>query len=504
MRVLFDTNIIIGREDHKILNEDLQNLLRIINKLKIEIVLHPKCIEDIKRDKDSSRKDIILSKFKTYQILVTYPKPQRKSDFVRIIGEPTRVNDEIDNFLLYALFRNAVNFLITEDMGIHKKAKKLILSDRVLSIIEALDLFRKEVPVDVKTPPALQKSTMSNLDVKDPIFDTLRGEYQGFDEWFAKKASSGRDCWIYQMTDGSLGAVLIYKFEQELIPSTPVLPKEKRLKISTMKVSHVGYKIGELLLKLSFDLAIKNNIPEIYLTYFTKNGDFLLDLIKEYGFKKTSVINHEWTEIPEAVYVKQILIDEREVIGLSAFEISKFFYPNFYDGVNVKKFIIPIQPQYYDRLFTDYPNRQIKIDEYFGRFIIEGNTIKKAYLSHSSTRQMEKGAILLFYRSEDFKSLVSLGVIESVYYNLTNPEEIISLVGKRSVYSLSEIKEITHSPTTVILFNHHLHFKKPIKYKSLLKHKILNGPCQSITKINHEQYLIIKEEGDVDERFTFN
>ena len=279
MRVLFDTNIIIGREDHKIISEDLQNLLRIINKLKIDILLHPKCIEDIRRDKDSSRKEVILSKFKTYQILENYPKPQRNDDFIRVIGEPTKINDEIDNLLLYALNKNAVNFLITEDLVIHKKAKKLILSDRVLNILEARDLFRKAVPVDVEIPPALQKSKVSNFDVNDPIFDSLRSDYKGFDEWFAKKASSGRDCWTYLNTNGSLGAVLIYKFEEEVIPSTPALPKGKRLKISTMKVSHVGYKIGELLLKLSFDLAIKNNIPEIYLTYFTKNGDFLLDLI---------------------------------------------------------------------------------------------------------------------------------------------------------------------------------------------------------------------------------
>lgn len=504
MRVLFDTNIIIGREDHKIISEDLQNLLRIINKLKIDILLHPKCIEDIRRDKDSSRKKVILSKFKTYQILEKFPKIQRDNDFIRTIGEPTRINDEIDNLLLYALKRNAVNLLLTEDLGIHKKAKKLDLSHRVLNIIEALNLLRKELPVDVKTPPTLQKSTVSNLDVKDPIFDTLRSDYKGFDEWLAKKASSGRECWTYQNTDGSLGAVLIYKFEEEIIPSTPPLPKEKRLKISTMKVSHVGYKIGELLLKLSFDLAIRNNIPEIYLTYFTQNGDILLDLIKEYGFKKASVINHDWKELPEVVYVKRLIVEEEEVAGLTAYEISKNYYPNLCDSEKVRKFIIPIQPQFFERLFTDFPNRQIKIDEYIGRLIIEGNTIKKAYLSHSSTRQMEKGAILLFYRSEDYKSLVSLGVIESVYYNLTNPDEIISLVGKRTVYSLSEIKGIAQNPTTVILFNHHFHFKKPIKYRDLLKHKILNGPCQSITQINHNQYLIIKKEVDVDERFTFN
>jgi len=504
MRILLDTNIIIGREDYKIIDEDLQILLRIINKLKINIVLHPKCIEDIKRDKDEIRKEITLSKFKTYDLLEKYPEPHRESDFFSIMGESIRINDEIDNYLLCALYKNAVNFLITEDMGIHRKAKRLDLSDRVLRVIEALDLFRKELPKDVKLPPALQKTTMANLNVNDPIFDTLRDEYRGFNEWYAKKARTGRDCWIYKLRDGSLGAVLIYKFEHEAIPSIPPLPKEERLKITTMKVSHVGHKIGELLLKLSFELAIKNNIPEIYLTHFTKESDYLVDLIEEYGFGKFSVLNHDWTDIPEDIYLKKIIIDEKEVIELSPFEISKFFYPNLYDGINVKKFIIPIQPQYYNRLFTDYPRRQTILNENMGQFIIEGNTIKKAYLSHSSTRKMEKGDLLLFYRSEDDKSLVSLGVIESVYYDLTDSNEIVSLVGKRTVYSLSEIERIAQSPTTVILFNHHIHFKKPIEYRTLLKQKILRGPSQSITKIDHNKYLLIKKMGDIDERFTFN
>ena len=55
MRILLDTNIIISRENNKIIDEDLQILLRIINKLKLNIVLHPKSIEDIKRDKDENR-----------------------------------------------------------------------------------------------------------------------------------------------------------------------------------------------------------------------------------------------------------------------------------------------------------------------------------------------------------------------------------------------------------------------------------------------------------------
>jgi hypothetical protein len=56
----------------------------------------------------------------------------------------------------------------------------------------------------------------------------------------------------------------------------------------------------------------------------------------------------------------------------------------------------------------------------------------------------------------------------------------------------------------VILFNHHFHFKKPVKFNKLLKEKILRGPPQSITEIEHEDYRKIKKLGGINERFTFN
>jgi len=301
-----------------------------------------------------------------------------------------------------------------------------------------------------------------------------------------------------------LGAVLIYKREQEPIGSLPVLPKRRRIKIATMKVSRVGHKIRELLLRKSFDLAIQNKIPEIYITHFTKEDDYLVDLIQEFGFFKASIQNRDWTDIPEDVYLKKLFINKEDIRGLSPSQISKSFFPNLYDGDRIKKFIIPIQPQYHERLFTDYPGRQTTLTEHFGEFIITGNTIKKAYLSHSSSKKLEPGHILLFYRSIDVKSLVSLGVIESIYYDLIDPNKIISIVGKRSVYTLPEIEEFAQSPTTIILFNHHFHLKRPIKYEKLLKLKIIRGAIQSITEINHEKYLTIKKKGAIDERYTFN
>jgi hypothetical protein len=42
-----------------------------------------------------------------------------------------------------------------------------------------------------------------------------------------------------------------------------------------------------------------------------------------------------------------------EAIKLAPTEISKRHWPCFYDGPNVKKFIIPIRPVYHDRLFVE-------------------------------------------------------------------------------------------------------------------------------------------------------
>ena len=253
------------------------------------------------------------------------------------------------------------------------------------------------------------------------------------------------------------------------------------------------------------NLAIKNKIPEIYLTHFSKENDSLVALIEDFGFSKDASIEQDWSEIPEDVYVKKILVSNDEFRLVDPIKASKRYFPNFYDGKNVKKHIIPIKPKYHDRLFTDFPRRgQLTIDEAINEFVIEGNTIRKAYLTHSSTKKIDPGDIILFYRSEDMKELVSVGVVEKVHYDLTDKEQVFNLVGKRSVYILSEIEKFVINPTTVILFNHHFYLKSPISFEDLIENNILQGPPQSITQIDHQKYLKIKEIGRIYERFTFN
>ena len=158
MRILIDTNIIIYRENDHIVPAVLQDLLKSCSRLKFDILIHPKSVEELKKDTNEDRQKIALSKINTYSILEYPLDPKTDNGFMAYVGRPSKSNDEVDNSLLYSVYRNAVDFLITEDKGIHKKAVILNLKDRVLSIDEALSIFRKSLLDEAVTnPPALKK-----------------------------------------------------------------------------------------------------------------------------------------------------------------------------------------------------------------------------------------------------------------------------------------------------------------------------------------------------------
>ena len=138
MRVLIDTNVFVDRENYHVIPKNLQELLRILNTMKVEILVHPRSIDEVKRDRNEERRKITLSKIYTYQFLESPPDPNSDTHFVNIAGFPSNINDHVDNAMLYAVYRDAVDFLISEDKGIYNKALKLALDDRVLSSKEAL------------------------------------------------------------------------------------------------------------------------------------------------------------------------------------------------------------------------------------------------------------------------------------------------------------------------------------------------------------------------------
>jgi len=111
-------------------------------------------------------------------------------------------------------------------------------------------------------------------------------------------------------------------------------------------------------------------------------------------------------------------------------------------------------PDFHDRLFSDFSQRQMKITDY-SEINIPGNAIKKAYLSHSPIKKIRSGDLVIFYRSGDLRAVTAIGIVDQEPLHVNKAEEIIRIVGKRTVYLEKEIIEMT-KPVFVTMFRHHL------------------------------------------------
>lgn len=498
MEVLIDTNVFIEREGDWTVPEPLQELEKLLKTEGHTILIHPLSKQEIRNYENDERRETDESKIETYAELGFPPYPNPSSTaFRNHVPESDSFNEQVDNALLYTVFEGRTDLLITEDGDMHRKADELGIKQSVLSIEEAREQFKEE-PAAYEGPPSIQKQQVADIDVDDPIFDSLKEDYD-FRSWF-ESIPDERDVYVNWNGDGTLGAVLILKpNEAEPIGKEPELGKRDRMKICTLKVaSHRrGSKIGELLVSIAIREAVQHELEEIYLTHYITEDDYLVQLISKYGFRRASQ-----TASGETVFVKRITPGPGDNPDPS--EVRIRFYPSFYDGPCVSKYLVPTQPKFHGRLFPTYQNRQPKLTEFSGQLLSEGNAIKKAYLSHANIRQIESDDILLFYRTHDHMEITSLGVCEQVEYEMTEAEAVQELVGKRSVFTEREIAKMVESPTTVILFKWHFELENPLHYQVLLDQDVLSGAPQSIQQVDESSYQYIRDNGGIDGRFTVN
>lgn len=209
----------------------------------------------------------------------------------------------------------------------------------------------------------------------------------------------------------------------------------------------------------------------------------MIELCSDFGFYKIGKYNED------EVYVKDM---KNPDTGLerahNPFEFAKLYYPNFLDGNDVNKFIIPIQPQYHNELFPDISD---DAEGLFANQLLsqqsQSNTIKKAYLCQANTNQISSGDILLFYRSEDRKSIQVIGIVEHVKrFSIDDIAMVQALVSKRTVFSEEQLKEQLKKPTLLILFRFIKYIPKI--YWEGLKNAGISGTIQSIRKISNESY----------------
>jgi ribosomal protein S18 acetylase RimI-like enzyme len=501
MKILIDTNILIGLEDNRIITETFAKFFRIAITNDCEILYHPKAIPvDINRDKNEERKEIIISKLHKYQKLQDFAIPT--FEFMSNLNN-NKINDEIDNKQLFQLKKGFVDIFVTQDNGIHKNANKLNLNKKVLKIEQALKLLEEQFTFIIPSHPILQEHSIREIETKfkSPFFDSLREDYgeTEFNGWLQKCVFKNRKCYSLIVND-NLQAILIYNIEEIKDHQLPNI-YEKALKICTLKVDDTafGIKLGELFLNKMFELCINSQIKYLYLTVYEKQ-EHLIRLLEKFGFYRNLFKNNQGlTEI------QMIKCLDKTKINISNNEIAA--HPFYLNNSNIKKYVIPIQPDFYSTLFKDGKFRSPTLfDKSPGSLNeIQGNTIIKAYISNSKNQKPKKGDLLFFYSSKVNKSIEPFGVLESIQI-VTDFDELWRIVDKKTVFSDTKLKEWLEKKGKlhVITFRLIAYLQKNINLVKIKEIDSFKNKIQTITELKETDYIRLNNEGHFDKRYIIN
>jgi ribosomal protein S18 acetylase RimI-like enzyme len=497
---LIDTNILIGLEDHHAVKPAYARFSKLASSYKLDVFVHEAAKDDIARDKDATRRQISLSKVEKFQLLGKV-KGLTKQDLEAQFGALPKHNDVVDATLLHAVSIGVADFLVTQDQGLHYRARRVSpdLARRVLFVGDAADLIAttfapKDVPV--RHVEEVQAHTIA---LTDDFFDSLRQGYPEFDDWWKQKCiAQRRPCWVVY-EDGSLSGLIVRK--DESAEDTDAITKlPKILKICTFKVrpEKRGVKLGELLLRKALWYAHTNKYDLAYVTTYD-DQDSLINLLGHYGFE------HAGTK-PDG----ELILERRFEYGTlnpqaneTVYDADRKNYPRFVVGKNTRAFGVPILENYHDTLYPDLRNpvqpdifRDLVGNE---TTIRPGNTIRKVYLCRAPSKLSDPGSILVFYKSKSkeppSQAMTAIGILESVSM-AKSTKELMQLTGGRSVYSEDQLKALRATderPVKVINYLLNAYIEPPLALQDLMADGIMRGknPPQSIFKVSHENLLKI-------------
>ncbi|WP_438747587.1 GNAT family N-acetyltransferase [Pararhizobium sp. O133] len=488
---LIDTNILIGLEDYHAVDAAYAKFSSLAAAHKVDVFVHEVAREDISRDKNMERRRISLSKIAKYQVFGKR-RGLTTVELEAAFGPLKKPNDIVDATLLHALKSDAVDFLVSQDKGLHERALKhsAELGRRVLFVGDAADLLTqtyepKQVPIR-----HVAEVDAHMIDHADEFFNSLRHDYPEFDDWWHKKCvKQRRPCWVVYDDDQLAG--LIVRKDENAAETDAVTKAAKILKICTFKVApdKRGVKLGELLLKQVLWYAQTNGYEIAYLTTY-ENQAALMNLLEFYGFRQAgSNANGEF--IYERAFSSARL---EAVASTTPYEAARNNYPRFLLNDAIKGFGIPIQEAYHDTLYPDLWNPRQR-DLFSGVSHAErparpGNTIRKVYLCRAPSNLGAPGSLLFFYKGASkehpSQAVTALGILESVTL-ARSTRELMHLSGGRSVYSEKQLDEWHATPSRPVKVINYLlvsYIEPAISLDELRNIGVVNGnPQQSIYKV---------------------
>ena len=268
LRFLIDSNFFIALEPYAGSLEPGQaraaEVIRLAAEQGHKVSVHPATRDDLLQGKDPARRTQRLAELQKFPLLQEGVIPKVLTDK---LGSPLEgTNDHRDLRILASLQQNSVAYLITDDSGLRKRARRVALAERVLTSADALELLRQLAPTVPTPPPQVVRVATYALDADQTIFETLRRDYDGFDIWLNEKVrpdNANRDCLVIEENGGYAGLAIVKRVEADCAYafSQPVA------KVATLKVDDdfLGRKYGELLLKALFKESHTKAASSLYV-----------------------------------------------------------------------------------------------------------------------------------------------------------------------------------------------------------------------------------------------
>lgn len=491
--VLLDTNIIIRRESSNNYSFEIASLFNWFDKLKINKFYHEKTKIELENYSDIKLRNAILAKLCAYNLLPNF-NCVVDEHFQKIVSRYSQdANGIVDNALLLEVYNYNIDFLLTNDQLMLRKAQELYIRDRVLTSDELMVFFENLYPKNIEYKMlSVKLKRFGDINLDSQFFDTLREDYEGikFDNWFKRKYNE--QAYIFE-DDSGIKGFLYLKIENEdenYSDITPIMPPMKRLKVGTFKIESTGFRLGERFLKIIFDNANKNHVDEIYVTLFENKRDDVIrlkSLMEKWGF-----VPHGYKKNGELVLRKTLTYYKKDCSVKENFPLISSL---------ANHFILPIYPEYHTDLFPDNilnnENMHLYQENKAHRYAIE-----KIYLSGAKNVKARPGDLILIYRNgtrypRKYSSVITgVAIIEDLIYT-TSIQQCINECKNRSIFSEEEIKMLHSKYPLVVKLLDFIPFKNKVILDKLYKYNIVDEPSgpRPFMAITKEQFDYIYQLG---------
>lgn len=337
---------------------------------------------------------------------------------------------------------------------------------------------------------------LSEINLNDRFFNSLKDNYQEFSNWFNRKASQGHDAFVLYEDDELLAFLYLKIEDEELNDVLPLLPRKKRLKVGTFKIDAHGTKLGERFIKRIFDTAIVYNIEEIYVTIFEEYAP-LISMLENFGFYRHGT--KSTANGTELVLIKNFNRLQGDMLK---------DYPMVH-ARNPRKYGLSIYPAYHTQLFSDSILRNESVD--ILQDISHTNSIHKIYISSmNAIQQFRKGDIVLIYRTKDnqgpayFRSVISsLCVVEEVVHigSFHSEEDYVKYCESYSLFPRDTLQSFYRNREYqyIVKMTYNIAFKKRVTNGYLVDNVGLKPNYWGVFSLNDQQFGQILRAGEVDE-----